>query len=39
VQEFQRAARESGYEGRPLIEKFKRGINGIVHQRLMELEQ
>ena len=39
VQEFQRAARESGYEGRPLIEKFKRGINGIVHQRLMESEQ
>ena len=28
VQEFKRAARESRYEGRPLVEEFKRGING-----------
>ena len=28
VQEFKRAARGSGYEGRPLVEKFKRGMNG-----------
>jgi len=28
VQEFKRAARGSGYEGRPLVEEFKRGING-----------
>ena len=27
VQEFKRAARGSGYEGRPLIEEFKRGMN------------
>jgi len=26
VQEFKRAARGSGYEGRPLVEEFKRGI-------------
>jgi len=30
VQEFQRAARGSGYEGRPLVEEFKRGINGTI---------
>ena len=28
VQEFKRAARGSGYERRPLVEEFKRGING-----------
>ena len=36
VQEFKRAARESGYEGRPLVEEFKRGISTIICQRLME---
>ena len=30
VQEFKRTARGSGYEGRPLVEKFKRGINGAI---------
>jgi len=29
VQEFKRAARESGYEGRALVEEFKRGLSGI----------
>jgi len=38
VQEFRRAARGSGYEGRPLVEEFKRGINATICQRLMELE-
>ena len=28
IQEFKRAARGSGYEGRPLVEEFKRGMNG-----------
>ena len=28
VQEFKRTARGSGYEGRPLVEEFKRGLNG-----------
>ena len=28
VQEFKRAVRGSGYEGRPLVEEFKRGMNG-----------
>jgi len=27
VQEFRSVARESGYKERPLMEKFKRGIN------------
>jgi len=27
MQEFKRAARESGYEGRLLVKEFKRGIN------------
>ena len=30
IQEFKRAARESRYEGRPLVEEFKRGINGVI---------
>ena len=38
VQEFKRAARGSGYEGRPLIEEFKRGISGRIQRKLMETE-
>ena len=38
VQEFKRAARGSGYEGRPLIEEFKRGMNGGIQRKLMEAE-
>jgi len=38
VQEFKRVARESGYEGRPLIEEFKRGMNGGIRRKLMETE-
>jgi len=38
VQEFKRAARESGYEGRPLVEEFKRGMNGEIRRKLMEVE-
>jgi len=38
VQEFKRAARESGYEGRPLVEEFKRGMNGGIRRKLMEAE-
>ena len=39
VQEFRRVARESGYEGRPLVEEFKRGMNGIIKRKLMETER
>ena len=38
VQEFKRAARGSGYEGRSLVEVFKRGINGGIWRKLMEAE-
>jgi len=38
VQEFKRAARRSGYEGRPLVEEFKRGMNGGIRRKLMEAE-
>jgi len=38
VQEVKRAARGSGYEGRPLVEEFKRGMNGGIRRKLMESE-
>ena len=38
VQEFKRAARGSGYEGRPLVEEFKRGMNGGIRRKLIEAE-
>ena len=38
VQEFKRAARGSGYEGRLLVEEFKRGINKVIRKKLMEAE-
>jgi len=38
VQEFKRAAGGSGYEGRPLVEEFKRGMNRGIRRKLMEAE-
>jgi len=38
VQEFKRIARGSRYEGRPLVEEFKRGMNGGIRRKLMEVE-
>ena len=38
VQEFKRIARDSGYERRPLVEEFKRGMNGGIRRKLMEAE-
>jgi len=38
VQDFKRVARESGYEGRPLIKEFKRGMNRNIRRKLMEAE-
>jgi len=38
VQEFKQAARESGYEGRLLVEEFKQGMNGGIRRSLMEVE-
>jgi len=39
VQEFRKAVRESRYEERPLVEKFKRGINGTIRRKLIEAER
>jgi len=39
VQKFKKVARGSGYEGRPLIEKFKRGLNGSIRRKLVEAEE
>jgi len=38
VQNFKRVARGSRYERRPLIEEFKRGMNGAIRRKLMEVE-
>jgi len=38
VQEFKQAARGSRYERRPLVEEFKRGMNGGIRRKLMEVE-
>ena len=38
LQEFKKAARGSGYEKRPLIEEFKRRMNGEIRRKLMEME-
>jgi len=39
VQEFKKVARESSYEGRPLIEEFKRGLSGAIRRKLAEAEE
>ena len=38
VQEFKWVARGSRYERRPLVEEFKRGMNGGIRRKLMEAE-
>ena len=38
IQEFKRVVRESRYEGRLLIEEFKREMNGGIRRKLMEAE-
>jgi len=39
VQEFKKVTRGSGYEGKPLIEEFKRGLNGAIRRKLAEAEE
>jgi len=39
MKEFRRAVRGSRYEGRLLVEEFKRSINRMICQRLMESER
>jgi len=38
VQDFKRVARGSRYESQPLIEEFKRDMNGEIRRKLMEVE-
>ena len=38
IQEFKRAARGSRYEGRPLVEEFKREMNRTIRRKLMKAE-
>ncbi len=38
VQEFKRAARGSGYKGRPLMEELKRRMNREIRRKLIEAE-
>ena len=38
VQDFKKTARGSRYEGRLLIEEFKRGMNRAIRRKLMEAE-
>jgi len=39
VQEFKKVARESSCEERPLIEEFKRGLNGTIRRKLAKAEK
>ena len=39
MQEFKKVARGSGYMGRPLIEEFKRELNGTIRRKLAEAEE
>jgi len=39
VQEFKRVARGSRYEGKPLVEEFKRRMNRTIRRKLMEAER
>jgi len=39
VQEFKKVTRGSDYERRPLIEEFKRGLNGAIRRKLVEAEE
>jgi len=39
IQEFKKVTRGSSYEGRPLIEEFKRGLNEAIKRKLAEAEE
>ena len=39
VQEFKKIARGSSYERKPLIEEFKRGLNGAIRRKLAKAEE
>ena len=39
VQEFRKIAKESGYERRVLVKEFKKGMNGVIRRKLMEIKR
>jgi len=39
VQEFRKVARGSEYEGRPLVEEFKKKMNRVIRKKLIEAEK
>jgi len=39
VQEFKKVTRGSSYKGRPLIEEFKRGLNGAIRRKLAKAKE
>ncbi len=39
IQEFRRITRESEYEEKALVKKFKRGMNGVIRRKLMKAER
>jgi len=39
VQEFKKVTRRSGYERRPLIEEFKRGLNRAIRRKVARAEE
>ena len=39
VQEFKKVTRRSSYKGRPLIEEFKRELNGTIRRKLAKAEK
>ena len=39
MQEFKKVARRSGYKRRPLIEEFKRELNGAIRRKLAKAEE
>ena len=38
IQKFKKAAKNNKYERKPLIEKFKRGMNEVIRKKLIEAE-
>jgi len=39
IQEFRKAMRGSRYEERPLVEEFKREMNGVIRRKLIDIER
>jgi len=39
VQEFRRATKESEYEGRLLVEEFKKGMSRVIRKKLIEAKK